>query len=261
MNAFISKNLFAALTLSLSASVAAANQHTKALPKKSVPAATATPAATANRSTASATVLRPTAPSAAKFSMGGLLSTANTMAANEISVNTPGQKIKGGLDFSTNSALAVTAQYENSLPFQLPNNSVGKILSNVKWIAGGTIENTREFESISGVARGNFEAKPSMQPWIAHGGATYAVNDKVSIPVALNYTVFNSVKSGSFKEFSMTPDLGYQLGVAFQPNPNLQIEILNRETRYFASGKGEGFQADFGQVRLNGLAVAGRYVF
>jgi len=186
-----------------------------------------------------------------RLSVGGSLNTASILAADDISLNFNGGKVKGGMDFNTASALAVTAQYAAPLR-GLPVDAT----------VGMTAENTREIESTSGAVTGNFSNQPTFQPWILNAGAAYQVNEKVSIPVNLNYTLLNFVRSGDvFKELTMAPQVGYQFGVNVKLAPQLVAEVLQREVRYNVSGKGDGFRFESGTTKMAGLNISVRYLF
>ncbi|MEI7972845.1 MAG: hypothetical protein WCH11_00600, partial [Bdellovibrio sp.] len=193
-----------------------------------------------------------------KLSAGLQFSTASVLSADDISFQFAGGKRSGGLDLNTSAALALTAQYQQALPLPSPK-------WNMDWLAGITLEGARSFDSVSGSLASRLTDSPSIQPWVLNGGLAYRVNQQLSVPVSLNYTILNFSRAGLFKEFTVTPELGYQLGVLIEPNPRLAFEIMTKETRYRAYARGgEGlgsYSLDTGELRLNGLTLAGRYIF
>lgn len=193
-----------------------------------------------------------------KLSAGLQISTASVVSAEDISFQFTGGKNSGGLDFNTSAALVVTAQYQQALPLPSARWSID-------WLAGLSVEGTRSFDSVSGSLASRLTDAPSIQPWVVNGGLAYRVNQKLSVPVSLNYTLLNFSRSGLFKEFTVSPELGYQLGVLIEPNPRIAFEIMTKETRYRAYARGgEGaasYTLDTGVLRLNGLTIAGRYIF
>ena len=187
-----------------------------------------------------------------KLSVGGVLSLANSMSSDEAQTDVGRIKTKGTSELETTSVIGVTGQV--AIP-------VSKV---IEPMAGLTVENTRTFERGSGprIQGQNIPDSPSYQPWIVHAGAAIRANEYISFPVAVNYTLLNFTRSGLFsREFTMNPDVGYQLGVAARINPNFEVELLQKAVRYNITARNDGFSLNLKGAQISGLNLGARYIF
>ncbi len=249
--------VIASLGFALSASAAPTATQTKTLPKKSVkaPASTteatsATTAAPAPTESQKSVAVVPTTPNPIlnKISVGLLVSQADTLKGAQIVENSNGNKYD--VDLNSSSAMGLTAQYSEQLPY-----------ANLSWMAGLTMDQTREISSAkgSGVFL-NPSSKPSFRPFIAHGGVSYAFNNMFYAVGGLNYTVYSEKSSGKLKSFEMFPELGYQYGVGAKFE-KASVELLQKQVNYTVSANYENFVKVEGKAALEGLVIQGRYNF
>ncbi len=187
-----------------------------------------------------------------KISIGGKLSTPTAINFQNSRVKQDGiftdNNWNSG-DIGTTSGLAVQVRYSDSI-------------SPVPWLGYYGALNIEANREINSFRSSNFGNPPSYQAWIAEGGAIFNINDKFYAPVGLNYTLLNFRKSGQFKDFAMTPDLGYQAGIGFRPTAHFSLELLQKEVRYDnIEVQVEGAKVSTYQNRLAGIEILGKYNF
>ena len=182
-------------------------------------------------------------------SVGAVLSNASELTGVDVS----GGGTSGRVDLRSDSPMGIQAEYKYD------------VIPQLGLFANLSIYKNRDLSSIKGTVSGAringlFNSPPSYQPWVLAAGAQYNFNDFVYFPFALNTTPVNFTKNGFFDSMSMSPRLGYQLGIGGLIEKTVAVELQYQSVRYaFDARKGDiKFN---GEVHNDGLNLEGRYTF
>ncbi len=187
------------------------------------------------------------------LSIAGFISSANAIkSTGNAKLTGDFNTIKGDGEVATDSGMGIDARITDYK------------WGNIAWQAGLSLETSRELSggNIGSLRLSAQGSKPSFRPVIASGGISYQLNETIYFPVALNYALYTMKTDGAAKDFTLTPQLGYQYGIGFHPKKlPIALELVQREVRYQMEIRGDNFKADFGDSVLAGYNIQGRYSF
>ena len=185
-------------------------------------------------------------------SVGAVLSNASDLTGIDVS-GYNGGTATGRVDLRSDNPFGIQAEYKRDM------------IPAVSWFTNLSVYKNRDLSSVKGTVSGErtnglFTSPPSYQPWILAAGAQYNFNDFVYFPAAVNYTALNFTKNGFFDDMSMSPRLGFQLGIGGVIEKTVAIELEYQSVRYAFDAR-QGHLKFNGEVHNDGLNLQGRYTF
>lgn len=154
---------------------------------------------------------------------------------------------RGAATLSTNAAMGLQAQLADYNKFDKWG-----VFTNLSWEQERSITNA----NLKGVGAAN-NIGASLNTFVLGAGLIYSINDKISIPMGLNYPVMMDTGKGKLSKFEMNPQMGMQFGAAMRFNSNYSAEVMWRKLSF--SGNAGG--ADLSDLKVEGLNLQGRYYF
>lgn len=159
----------------------------------------------------------------------------------------------GSGDLSTSNGMAFSGEYRDV------------VNEKWNWTAGLNYFQKRDIDKFKGNLGGTpitvtGGSKPSFQPWVISGGAQYKINDKMYVPMGLNYTLINQTEKGGLNSFDLSPQFGYQAGIGGVLEKKIQLELMYQRVNYGLSAKVGDLKFD-GDIRMEGFNLQGRYMF
>lgn len=165
----------------------------------------------------------------------------------DFDANSNGKNVSG--TFNTDKTFGFGGQY-NLTQF---DNGIGLQI-------GGTYDMSRTITSakIPGGQINYSGAKPEIQLWTMFGQVDMMLTEKLGVFGGVNYS-FPQVKNipgGSWKG-----KMGYQFGGSFVVTQNIAVDALMRTINLSGSAEDNGVTTNYDNIRSQGFALRGRYLF